>query len=1050
MPFTDTDVRDWVGPDAYSRALALVANLQDVTWGEAARAEDLVASAQTAGSQAYVITLYRMRGVFSSTCTCPDRRNCVHAAALALAVRPLAGAPASVSDPVTEPAPAPGVAPAASPDWQARLAAWATPTPAAPAPAVRATFAYRLRWRPGPEGFAELQLQVNHASGASHQALAWHLYSVGPTDAEADQIVEPVIRRIRARKPVFRDGETRTAVSWLVLPDESLEELLPRLALHPRVEDERRRPLRIHPTLALRASLAFSDGPTGPQLRPVIDGPLGRVERADAVLFGPPGARWATWRGEVYRVDAAAEAAWADTAPIDVPEHERAAFERRWLPALVEAGVLVDARGAPLGEWPQGTPRPQLVLEESGEALVARVGFVYGEERVEADPSDGPAGLVGGPDGALLRRDPVAEAQWLASLREVLPGDVLVGEAALDFLESYAPSLVGAGWEIVGRERLRVFKLTGATPRGRLSITTGADWFDVHSEVDFGGQTVGWQSLAQALERGVRYVKLGGGEWARVPAEWLATQRRLRERLGARASAANSLEALRVPCHQAPVIASLLDAAEDVVVDAGWKVFRARLETFGGIAEVPVPQAFQGTLRTYQQQGLNYLAFLRDHGLHGILADDMGLGKTVQAAALLAANHPNDEGPSLIVAPTSVVANWEAELRRFVPSLRVLRLHGPDRDLAAIATHDVVITTYATARLDIEAHRRHTYHTVLLDEAQAIKNARSLTAVAMRRLKARHRLCLTGTPIENDTRDLWSLFAFLMPGMLGSDDLFRTQYANPIALGEPGPRKELRTRIAPFILRRLKAQVAPELPPRTDITHFCDLSPGQRRAYDALLTGARDRIQRTVASEGLERSRITILDALLKLRQVCCHPALLGAPDTLHLASGKLDAALALIQDLIAGGHRALVFSQFTSMLAILRAQLDGLGIPYEYLDGGTRDRQERVDRFNAGGAPLFLISLKAGGSGLNLTGADYVIHYDPWWNPASEDQATDRAHRIGQTRPVFNYKLVARDTIEEKLVVLQTEKRGLVRDILATDAAGKLLTSADVDWLFA
>jgi superfamily II DNA or RNA helicase len=1046
MTFTETDVRDWVGPDVYRKALPLVGSVEDVAWGEAARAGDLLATGRTVGARVHEITLMRMRGYFSSTCTCGDRRNCMHGAALALAIR-ARSTPAVV---VAEPDPA--AAPAPTGDWQARLAAWTAPASAPSPPVARATFAYRLRWPIGPDGTPELQIQVSHASGPTFHALGWHLYKVGQGDSESDFLVEPAIRRIRSRRPVFRDGETRTAGSWLVVPAESLEDLLPRLGLHPRVEDERCRPLTIHPTLALKAGLAYKEDANGPELRPIVTGPRGPVAREDATAFGAPGARWVVTGREVFRLEPAAEAAWADGGAIRVPDEERRAFEQRWLPALAAAGVLVDAREKPLGDWPQGTPKPQLVLEEEPDCLRVRVGFVYGPERIEAEGPDAPAPeqLVGPPGGPLWRRDPESEARWLAGLRARLVGNALYGDAALAFLESDCPELVAAGWEVVGRDRVRHHRLARVPAVGRLSVRTGADWFDLHSEVLFGAETVEWRALKQALETGARYLKLGSGEWARVPADWLAAQRRMRDRFETAAIEAADPEALRLPLHHAPFLAEVLDAEQYAEVDAGWRAFREKLSSFGGIAPAPVSAGFTGTLRPYQQLGLNYLSFLRDHGLHGILADDMGLGKTVQAAALLAANHPSADGPSLIVAPTSLVDNWVAELGRFVPGLRVLKLHGTDRPLGAIGDADVVVTTYGTARTDLAWHRKRTYHTIILDEAQAIKNPRSQTAMAMRRLSGRHRLCLTGTPIENDTRELWSLFAFLMPGMLGTDEDFRARYATPISIGDPHARRELRSRIAPFILRRLKSQVAPDLPPRTDVVIPCELSPGQRRAYDMLLTGARERIQRSVEAQGLDRSRITILDALLKLRQACCHPALLNTPETMHLESGKLEAALTLITELVEGGHRALVFSQFTSMLAILREKLDALGLAYEYLDGATRDRQSRVDRFNASDTPLFLISLKAGGTGLNLTGADYVIHYDPWWNPAAEDQATDRAHRIGQTRHVFNYKLVATNTIEEKLLHLQTEKRGLARDLLATDATGKTLTAADVEALFA
>ena len=1034
MSFTDTDVRDWVGATTFSRAVALAPELQDFVVAEAARKGDLLASARTGCARAYDVNLRFIRGTLSSLCTCSERRDCVHGAAVALAVRKHAAAP--------EPVAAEAIA------WQERLAAWTAPPPApAVAPAGHSRFAYCLRWPPAEGGAPELQLRVRMASSAT-QGLAWHMYKVELGEPDEDRLVEAAIRRIRARAAAFRDGENKTAVSWLVVPPEAVGELLARLALHPNVEDGRRRPLAIHPGLALKPGLLRRQGPEGLELVPVLAGPGGQPIQEEAALLGPPGARWAAVGSELYRVAPEAERAWPDRAPIRIPEADRPAFERQHLPALLAGGLLLDAPRTPAA-WPLGKPRPQLLLIEDGEELVVKAGFVYGDARVEADDDEAAGALVGQDGGAAVRRNLPEEKRWRKALHEALPNERLGAQAALAFLHDHAPGLIGAGWEIAGREDLRAFRLTTSQPTLRLAIVSGADWFDVHHEVILGAEKVAWPALQEAVRRGAKFVRLGDGSWAPLPAEWLAARTRLRERLGVGKAEEEADGALRIPCYEAPVLSELVDGTDAVRVDDGWLAFRARLESFGGIAPAAVPATFQGTLRPYQQQGLDYLAFLRDHGLHGILADDMGLGKTVQAAALLASNHPNATGPSLIVAPTSVVANWEAELRRFVPSLRVLVLHGPGRDVGAIARHDVVITSYATARQDLAAHRAITYHTLLLDEAQAIKNARSQTARAMRRLTARHRLCLTGTPIENDTQDLWSLFAFLMPGLLGSVDDFRNRYATPIALGERGPREALKARVAPFILRRLKAQVATDLPPRTDITVVCELEPAQRRAYDAVLTDVRAGIKRKIRDDGLDASRLSILAALLKLRQLCCHPSLLGTPETLHLGSGKLEAVLALIQEAIAGGHRALLFSQFTSMLAIIRARLDELGIPYAYLDGSTQDRQARVDAFNAGTTPLFLISLKAGGSGLNLTGADYVIHYDPWWNPASEDQATDRAHRIGQTRQVFNYKLVAKDTIEEKLVHLQAEKRGLVRDLLETDAAGKLLTPETVAALF-
>ncbi|MNS12958.1 RNA polymerase-associated protein RapA [compost metagenome] len=601
---------------------------------------------------------------------------------------------------------------------------------------------------------------------------------------------------------------------------------------------------------------------------------------------------------------------------------------------------------------------------------------------------------------------------------------------------------------MLGEDRLAHLAVHRGKAATSVSVSSGIDWLDVEGAVHISDEAVPWPALWEAIAENRRYVRLGSGRMARLPQDWLTAQRPLFEALGLGGKGASEGRA-RVQRYQAPLVDKLLAGASRAETDPAWQAFSRKLRSFGGIEEAPLPSGFAGELRAYQRQGLNFLSFLRDYGLHGILADDMGLGKTVQAAALLAANHPDEAGPSLVIAPTSVIHNWQAELGRFAPGLKTLLLHGPGRDVSAIDAHDVVITTYTTARLDLEAHLKRTYHTVILDEAQAIKNPKSQTAEVVRALKSRHRLCLTGTPIENNLMELWSQFSFLMPGMLGKEAEFKGRYPWAIAQGDKRAADELKTRIAPFVLRRLKTEVAKDLPPRTDVPVWCELAPAQRRLYDTVLSASRARVMAAVAEKGVNQSQITILDALLKLRQVCCHPGLLGTPETLHLPSAKVDAFLGLVDELVANGHRALVFSQFTSMLAILREQLDEKGVAYEYLDGATKNRQAKVDRFNTGDTPVFLISLKAGGTGLNLTGADYVIHFDPWWNPAVEDQATDRAHRIGQTRQVFNYKLLAKDTVEEKLLALQERKRALVRDVLDADTLGKQLTREDLDFLF-
>jgi SNF2 family DNA or RNA helicase len=481
-----------------------------------------------------------------------------------------------------------------------------------------------------------------------------------------------------------------------------------------------------------------------------------------------------------------------------------------------------------------------------------------------------------------------------------------------------------------------------------------------------------------------------------------------------------------------------------------------RLREFAGWTPVSLPSGFEGTLRPYQLDGLSWLQFLREHELGGILADDMGLGKTVQLLAHLHVEKSRGrmDRPSLVVAPTSVVTNWRREASRFAPALRVLALRGTGRKrrLDELAEHDVVLTTYPLLHRD-EAHlRAQEFHLLVLDEAQLVKNAKSKSAGIVRELRARHRICLTGTPMENHLGELWSLFDFLMPGLLGDAKRFRKAFRNPIEKeGCAVSRARLAARVRPFLLRRTKAEVEAELPPKTETVQAVELQAGQRDLYESLRLAMHDRVRKAIERRGLARSTIVILDALLKLRQVCCDPRLLSLPQARRVAeSAKLDALREMLAELVEDGRRILLFSQFTSMLALIEAELARAGTPFVRLTGDTRDRDTPVRRFQAGEVPLFLISLKAGGTGLNLTAADTVIHYDPWWNPAVEEQATDRAHRIGQDKPVFVYKLIVSGSVEEKIVALQARKRALAQGIYATGKGSTApLTTEDLEELF-
>lgn len=506
-----------------------------------------------------------------------------------------------------------------------------------------------------------------------------------------------------------------------------------------------------------------------------------------------------------------------------------------------------------------------------------------------------------------------------------------------------------------------------------------------------------------------------------------------------RAAQLSGLEGLRV---QAPELGEL----------------RRRLSGFEEIQPVPPPAGLRAEMRDYQRAGLSWLQFLREFDLHGVLADDMGLGKTLQTIAHLMQEYEQGRAdrPSLVVAPTSVLRNWQRELERFAPDLDVLLLHGADRRrlFKKIPRQQVVITSYPLLVRDIEVFGGAPWHLVVLDEAQNIKNPRSQAAQAACSLNARHRLCLTGTPMENHLGELWSLFHFLMPGFLGDGDSFRRAFRHPIEKKRDRDRQDLLARrLQPLMLRRTKDAVARELPPKTELLHHIEMDGPQADLYETIRALMDERVREAIAARGMDRSHIVVLDALLKLRQVCCHPRLLKAEaaQVVGMASAKLDYLLEdLLPELLEEGRRILIFSQFTEMLALIEAEFNRRKLPFVKLTGNTKDRDTPVRRFQEGEAPLFLISLKAGGAGLNLTAADAVIHYDPWWNPAVEAQASDRAHRIGQTKPVFIHKLICAGTIEDKILELQRDKAALLKSLLGGRAEQARLTAEDVRQLLA
>lgn len=593
-------------------------------------------------------------------------------------------------------------------------------------------------------------------------------------------------------------------------------------------------------------------------------------------------------------------------------------------------------------------------------------------------------------------------------------------------------SLVLNGWHVEAEGK--VFR----NPRPlSLHLSTGIDWFELHGSIEFGESRVPVPRLLAALKRRENTILLDDGTYGMLPEEWI-------EKYSILAGLGTSHgDHVRFRRNQAGLLDALLASRPEVSCDALFDHVRGELRRFGGIQPAQPPEGFHGALRPYQAEGLGWLHFLRQFGFGGCLADDMGLGKTVQVLALLeerralraAAAAADRVPPSLVVMPRSLVFNWRQEAARFTPGLRVLEHTGGVRIRGHrhFDAYDAVFTTYGTLRRDASFFKDKMFDYIILDEAQAIKNASTESAKAARLLRGRHRLALSGTPIENHLGELWSLFEFLNPGMLGSASVFRMGRGSGGRLDE-AQRALLSQALRPFLLRRTKSQVARDLPDKVQQTLFCRLEPAQRALYDEL----RDHYRRTllcrIEQDGIGKSRMHVLEALLRLRQAAIHPGLIDRARTGE-PSAKLEMLLPQLVEVLDEGHKALIFSQFTSMLGILRGRLDEQRIRYEYLDGQTRDRATPVDRFqNDPESKLFLISLKAGGLGLNLTAAEYVFLLDPWWNPAVEAQAIDRTHRIGQTHSVFAYRLIAKDTVEEKVLELQETKREIADAIINED----------------
>lgn len=741
-----------------------------------------------------------------------------------------------------------------------------------------------------------------------------------------------------------------------------------------------------------------------------------------------------------------------------------------------------------------------------------------------AEPTDTDPDELGADGARLIRRNRRSEKQAInvcssLGMRHIQSpsGDALLLHTRL------MPGAVGAmlsrGWAVSADQRL----IRTAGPPA-LSITSGIDWFELRGTVSFTGedgksQDVSLPEILAAARAGRNMVTLGDGSQGLLPQQWLEEHGLLT------AMGQVNGDHIRFRSSQAAMLDALLDDKELIEIDQAFAQARERLRSFDGIPTLNPSPEFLGSLREYQQHGLGWLSFLRQFGMGGILADDMGLGKTVQVLAMIQARRLGEKShtdemitldgaakqdpvavpnPSIIVVPRSVVFNWADEARKFTPKLRVLAYTGPDRDQyhTKFDDYDLIVTSFGLMRRDIDVLREIEFDYAVLDEAQAIKNPQSQSAKAARLLNARHRLALTGTPIENHLGDLWSIFEYLNPGMLGSSAKFgelvrgatgarnggrsavttgvlpmdadgegvdAERAADAAAGGDRSTDsadalRQVATALRPFILRRTKQQVLKDLPAKTEQTIICEMDPEQRRIYDELRKYYRGNLMQQIdaaspasangepgpESRGLGRNAFMVLEALLRLRQAACHPALIDKTNAVHIdrenaPSAKLDELEQRLDEIIDEGSKALVFSQFTSMLALIRKRLEQRGIKYAYLDGQTRNRKDVVERFQEDPElPVFLISLKAGGVGLNLTAAEYVFIMDPWWNPAVEAQAIDRTHRIGQSKPVFAYRLICEDTVEQRILELQSRKRDLADAVVGGE--GNILSNLSRD----
>ncbi len=711
-------------------------------------------------------------------------------------------------------------------------------------------------------------------------------------------------------------------------------------------------------------------------------------------------------------------------------------------------------------EIKDGNPEAKLFLLEKGDFLVFQPSFTY--KGYETKPRDRDEMVV--PQGdkvVIIHRNREKENEFIQQLQNLHSGFAYNEDSASlalkgsDVLKNnwfflFVDAMKDMKTPVFGFEALKNFRFNTAKPQTKIFISSNTDWFDAKVDIIFGDQQVTVAEVKRALANKQQFVQLGDGTLGILPDEWLKKYSLL-FRVGE--GKTNSLKLSR---YHLSVVDELYETRneEELVLQLEEKY--QNLREFNDIKEIEPPNALKMILRPYQVAGYQWLNYLKDVKWGGILADDMGLGKTVQALSFLE-YYKKDTGKikALVVCPTTLIYNWENEIKKFTPTLTWRIHHGASRTRVKeeLTDHDVTITTYGTLRSDIKLLTSVEFDYVILDESQAIKNPSSKVTRAAGLLNAKNRLCMSGTPLQNNTFDIFAQMNFLNPGMLGTMEFFRQEFAIPIdKFGEQDRKEHLKKILYPFILRRTKEQVAKDLPEKQEMILFCEMEDEQRNIYDAYRNDFRNQILGTIEAQGIQKSQLTILQGLMKLRQICDSPAILNEQEKFDNHSIKLDELAREITENI-GNHKALIFSQFLGMLALIKAKLEELGVQYEYFDGSTSapDREKAIQSFqNNEEKRVFLISLKAGGVGLNLTAADYVYIVDPWWNPAVEQQAIDRTHRIGQTKNIFAYRMICKDTIEDKILQLQEKKRALAKDIISDDATFvKTLTREDVEYLF-